>query len=141
MEEILRLWTELGQQPTSAIFKNGLCKYPQNRFRERFGSWGNALHKFIEWVNAEGSAPTAPSEVTQSTKRMTSRDVNLRLRFKVILRDNFKCCFCGSSPANNPMVRLHVDHVIPWSRGGETFLENLQTLCQDCNLGKSDISL
>lgn len=34
---------------------------------------------------------------------------------------------------------LHVDHVIPWSKGGETTLENLRVLCSVCNIGKSDV--
>ncbi len=33
----------------------------------------------------------------------------------------------------------HIDHIKPWSKGGETVLENLQTLCATCNLGKSNI--
>ncbi len=35
-------------------------------------------------------------------------------------------------------VELHVDHTVPWSKGGETVLGNLRTLCSDCNLGKSN---
>ena len=41
------------------------------------------------------------------------------------------------SPAKDPGVELHVDHIFPWSKGGETVLENLQTLCSRCNGGKS----
>jgi 5-methylcytosine-specific restriction endonuclease McrA len=33
-------------------------------------------------------------------------------------------------------VELHADHISPWADGGKTVLENLQTLCQNCNLGK-----
>jgi 5-methylcytosine-specific restriction endonuclease McrA len=33
---------------------------------------------------------------------------------------------------------LHVDHIKPWSLGGLTVDENLQTLCEPCNLGKSN---
>ena len=69
----------------------------------------------------------------------TSRNVNTRLRFLVFKRDNFKCCAFGASPAKDPAIELHVDHIIPWSKGGETILDNLQTLCSKCNLGKSDI--
>ncbi|MBA3804703.1 MAG: HNH endonuclease, partial [Acidobacteria bacterium] len=36
-------------------------------------------------------------------------------------------------------VALHVDHIRPWSKDGETLLENLQTLCSECNLGKSNV--
>ena len=66
----------------------------------------------------------------------TKREVNDRLRFKVMRRDNFKCCYCGRSPANDPKIILHVDHITPWSKGGETTFENLQTLCSRCNIGK-----
>jgi 5-methylcytosine-specific restriction endonuclease McrA len=46
---------------------------------------------------------------------------------------------CGASPAKDPSVNLHADHIKPWSRGGETTLENLRTLCMKCNIGKSDL--
>ena len=75
----------------------------------------------------------------KSFKHKTKRDINLRLRFKVMARDHFKCCNCGKSPATDPSVVLHIDHIYPYSKGGETIMENLQTLCSDCNLGKSDL--
>ena len=36
------------------------------------------------------------------------------------------------------LVKLHVDHIKPVSKGGKTELSNLRTLCERCNLGKSD---
>ncbi|HEX4614769.1 MAG TPA: HNH endonuclease signature motif containing protein [Stellaceae bacterium] len=45
---------------------------------------------------------------------------------------------CGASPAKDPAVTLHVDHIVPWSKGGETVLSNLQTLCAPRNIGKAD---
>ena len=66
------------------------------------------------------------------------RDPSLRLRYQVLKRDNFSCCQCGASPAKDPSVSLHIDHIIPWSKGGRTTLDNLQTLCSKCNLGKSN---
>ena len=135
--EILRLWTELGRQPTTTDLKNRLSEYPRERFSARFGSWGNALNAFIDWANSEGFLKP-DNAVESDSSRRTSRDVNLRLRFKVMQRDNFKCCICGSAPANDPAVKLCIDHITPWAKGGETELDNLQTLCQNCNLGKSD---
>lgn len=74
-----------------------------------------------------------------SVKHQTVRTIGDRLRFKVLLRDNFKCRICGASPATDPTVVLHVDHVFPWSEGGETTIDNLQTLCSKCNYGKSNL--
>ena len=50
-------------------------------------------------------------------------------------RDSFTCVKCG---ANGVGIRLEVDHKIPVSQGGSDTLDNLQTLCFDCNRGKRD---
>ena len=77
-------------------------------------------------------------KTSKSTQRTHTRVISDKLRYQVLKRDNFKCCACGASPAKDPAVELHIDHIIPWSKGGETTIENLQTLCSKCNLGKSD---
>ena len=154
--EIERLWIKLGRQPTTTDIKNGASIYSLNTFSRRFGSWRKALVAFVNYVNGDdnnqtgkggGSMPPATSVRHESgdtpelefTKHKTQREPNLRLRFKVLARDHFKCCSCGASPAKDSSVELHVDHIVPWSKGGETVLENLRTLCSKCNLGKSDL--
>lgn len=68
-----------------------------------------------------------------------SRSISDKLRYQVLKRDSFKCCACGAPPAKDPSVELHIDHIIPWSKSGETVIDNLQTLCSKCNLGKGDL--
>lgn len=151
LEEIERLWIKLGRQPTVTDIKNGLSKYALNTFTRHFGGWRGALKTFMDWIEAEKNTP---SQITNESvncfdnsdpvylptvEHSTGRDVNLRLRFKVMSRDHFKCCFCGASPATDPTIELHVDHIFPWSKGGETVIDNLQTLCSKCNLGKADL--
>lgn len=92
---------------------------------------------FDECANAT-TIITKPKKVVID-RHKTKREIGLQLRFKVFKRDKFKCCICGASPAKDPTVELHVDHIIPWSEGGETTLDNLQTLCSKCNIGKSDL--
>ena len=48
------------------------------------------------------------------------------------------CCLCGNGPAQGKA--LHVDHIKPRSLWPELSLrlDNLQILCQDCNLAKSN---
>lgn len=58
------------------------------------------------------------------------------LRWQVFQRDQWKCVACGRNSHSGAI--LHVDHIIPRSRGGLDTLENFQTLCDVCNLGKSN---
>ena len=66
--------------------------------------------------------------------RQERAKVTPKLRYEVFKRDGFRCKFCGASSKDG--ANLHVDHIIPVSRGGKTELANLQTLCETCNLGK-----
>lgn len=59
------------------------------------------------------------------------------MRHEVFKRDNYTCCECGARKDDG--ATLHVDHIIPVSKGGSDELSNLQTLCSDCNLNKSDV--
>ena len=50
----------------------------------------------------------------------------------VYKRDGGRCVYCGSTQ------NLQLDHIIPFSKGGATTLENMQLLCQKCNVEKSN---
>jgi len=141
-ENIFTLWQHYGRQPRRnelASSPSSISQYPYNR---RFGSWMNALKAFVDYANGTGFELAEPQVETDTDKKhKTSRNPSLRLRWRVLQRDNFKCRGCGASPAITLGVELHVDHIHPWSEWGETVLENLQTLCSKCNLGKSNLLL
>tara|TARA_Y100000296_G_C5180060_1_gene263679 strand:- start:14768 stop:15322 length:555 start_codon:yes stop_codon:yes gene_type:complete len=63
---------------------------------------------------------------------MRLRSVSNRLRWKILTRDDYKCCICGTEES------LVVDHVKPFAHGGSCEASNLWTLCFDCNSGKRD---
>jgi 5-methylcytosine-specific restriction endonuclease McrA len=65
----------------------------------------------------------------------TREDIPPSLRYQVLVRDKSTCQKCGRKAPN---VELQVDHVLPWDCGGPTVIDNLQTLCKECNLGKSN---
>ena len=157
MQNILDLWTHYGRQPKYSEVVKPHSKYNISSYENKFGSWRAALEKFIEYVNSDSNnedtaevekelielTPSSNRSTNEKTKEIkikrTSRSINLRLRFTVLKRDNFSCKKCGQAPAKDPNVILHVDHIIPWSKGGETLIENLETLCDRCNLGKSNV--
>ncbi len=72
-----------------------------------------------------------PKGDTKPGKR--TRTIGYALRFQVLRRDGFTCQYCGRKP---PEVKLHIDHLLPWSAGGLNVAENLRTSCEPCNLGK-----
>jgi hypothetical protein len=65
--------------------------------------------------------------------------ISPKVRYNVFKRDSFRCQICGRLQADG--VTLHIDHRTSIAHGGEDEVDNLQTLCSDCNLGKSDDSM
>ena len=162
--EMQRLWELLGRQPKAREMRKSGQISPQS-FQQRFGTWIKAIYAFckdrnepdpydafddaaqIERVEQKDLIRQVEPQLSISIlqeistlpnlKRRTPRKPSVRLRFQVLQRDNFTCHACGRSPATEIGVVLEVDHVFAWSRGGETILANLQTLCNRCNSGKS----
>ena len=144
------MWETLGRQPRYAECRKPFSKYAAGTYDKRFGSWYEALENFIKYVNATDETEQQFDEIIQTTqnninrsflaklKHKTKREISDRMRFRILMRDGFACQACGASPQKTRGVELHVDHIIPWTKGGETVEENLQTKCQNCNLGKGN---
>ena len=67
---------------------------------------------------------------------MLKQRLSLTLRRRVIERDGLRCVYCDDDLEGQ---EVHLDHVIPESRGGETSYTNLQVTCRRCNLGKGTL--
>ncbi len=146
LEEI---WIKIGRQPLYQEIKKPLSKISVGTYENRFGTWRKALEKFVLYINSDlinedditnNSLETATAVENSEIilKHKTKREISDRLRFRILMRDGFTCKKCGRSPIKEMGVELHVDHIIPWSRGGETVSENLETKCKKCNLGKGN---
>jgi len=153
-ENIEGLWRSLGRQPYYSDCVKPVSKYCAGTYEKRFGSWRKALEAFVAYINDESARTTFVEEIkngsgSSSAKEPTdikavkraTRTILWRLRFLVMRKDNFTCKNCGRSPAAELGVILHVDHKKAWSKGGLTTIENLQTLCQKCNIGKSNLPM
>ena len=68
---------------------------------------------------------------------MSKERIPVNLRRMVIERDGLRCVYCGVDLLKN---EVHLDHVIPESKGGPTSLNNLQVTCGKCNLEKGVLS-
>lgn len=155
LEEI---WIKLGRQPFYGEIEKPLSKYSAGAYERRFGSWRKALETFVSYMNPDETEQKAdvsvndlssmsaiehpkqaPSREEPQSVHKTKRQVSDRLRFRVFYRDGMSCQICGKSRVKYHELELVVDHKFPWSKGGETVFENLQTLCRPCNGGKGDL--
>lgn len=148
-ENMLVVWTHYGRAPRHREMSLSPSAVGPKAYVLRWGSWNKALKAFVDRVNSDApesapenhvQAPTVPQSFTQRrtsvSERQERRDIPLGLRYRVLKTDFFKCVLCGASPATDPRIVLHVDHIHPFTLGGRTELGNLRTLCSSCNLGK-----
>ena len=101
----------------------------KNYYRNQIVSFEELDMLYNKWLNGK------KYEITIEVERSKMTD---NLRYNVLKRDNFTCVLCGVSSKDG--AKLHVDHIIPIAKGGKTVMSNLQTLCDRCNIGKSDIT-
>ncbi len=94
--------------PKSNLYKDGRCKDPEYiKFQKR-----QCVHKRKSRIKeAIGSHTFGEWEL-------------LKIQY------GFKCPCCGKS---EPEIKLTEDHIIPLSKGGSDFIENIQPLCFHCN--------
>jgi 5-methylcytosine-specific restriction endonuclease McrA len=48
-----------------------------------------------------------------------------------------RCEYCGLHQRHDPILRFHIEHVVPPLHGGDDSLSNLCLACPWCNLHKS----
>lgn len=105
----------------------------------------NYVERYNEWLLS--NYDKEPESTTEIEKIKLTNDeidgivnnkikVQAGMRWYVFKRDNWKCVACGRSAEDG--IILHIDHIVPRSKGGKDEIENYQTLCNICNIGKSN---
>ncbi len=95
---------------------------------------GHAKSAIVEWhKSALSGSKDKPVEVVNFYSTQAWRAA----RFAALKRCDGRCQLCGARAGK---YALHVDHIKPRSLYPARALdpENLQVLCRDCNLGKSN---
>ena len=147
-DEMERIWKLLGHRPSRQEWTQQGPKYSYKTYSDRFGGWVAACGSFIEYKSGQWpTTGTSDEEERSEVKGAISakaekptpvgpRAIPLKIRFRVLDRDGYRCILCGKSPAMDLGIKLHIDHIVPYSKGGQSIQENLRTLCQNCNWGK-----
>ena len=68
---------------------------------------------------------------------MTTSNIPSHLTRLVARRAGYRCEYCHT-PQRITGQTFHCDHIVPRSRNGQTFAENLAFACPHCNLAKQD---
>jgi HNH endonuclease len=111
--------------------------------RQEFGRAGNLWKIFYKSYDRFATAfdgamrrvldPGTKPPVPPPPKPRRPRELFESEKAQVKNRDNHQCLCCG---AKGKGIRLEIDHIIPYNLGGETSVENSQTLCSVCNRDK-----
>jgi flagellar biosynthesis chaperone FliJ len=90
--------------------------------------------EFLESViekRAQGDSSGAEAELEDAESRLRRREyIPDDVKIFVWRRDEGRCVKCGSQE------NLEFDHIIPFSKGGNSTARNLQLLCEKCNRSK-----
>ena len=105
---------------------NNYGKYTENTIQHKF------QRSYYYFCNIDCKGEFLEKNPDLSYEGYHRHSIPSDLRRFVFKRDKGKCVKCGSKE------NIHFDHIIPVSKGGSTNKENLELLCQDCNLSKSD---
>ncbi|GAA4014608.1 DEAD/DEAH box helicase family protein [Hymenobacter fastidiosus] len=102
-----------------------------DRFRTAFDSARNRIYHIRKF----GSVPelNLPSSTPQTVEQ---RELTEDEKQQVFQRDKYTCLCCGKTYGSKRRVTLQVDHINPFRFGGETSLDNSQTLCSVCHKDK-----
>ena len=144
MTNIKNVWLSKGRQPSRRDMDNrAISSISSNSYLRRYGTWYNALEEFVNCINnnkesEDNTVMNAPKSAVFNHK--TKREPSDRLKIQVLMRDGNKCRICGVE-CSGGLHNIHFDHIIPWSKGGETVLENLQVLCSACNEAKGNMNI
>ncbi len=90
------------------------------------------VEEYDEEIRSVSIAIRMPAVVRLGQAIRRRRKIALS-RINVMIRDGFRCQYCG---VRLPAARLTLDHVLPRARGGRTTWDNLVTACAPCNRKK-----
>jgi 5-methylcytosine-specific restriction endonuclease McrA len=109
-------------------------KYIQDSYRV---SKVEVLGWYEEVVHSEKCEFKIPSVIRLNYCVRTKRHemLNAPTLRNILIRDNWRCMYCGTSLSLKTATR---DHVIPSAMGGTTHIENIVSSCKRCNNLKSD---
>jgi HNH endonuclease len=124
------------RHPQSATLIRATVSYTSPQGRNSYTRRWDLTFEELQHEFTAARAVRSQQSTTAYLRQQERNRITAGVRSRVLAQDNYRCRHCGISADLGAV--LHVDHIIPISKGGTSDPGNLQTLCLDCNLGKSN---
>lgn len=134
IENKLYRQSKLNPQLSTIIYIRASYTSPKGRnsySKDRTFQYVEIVNAYNEYIRLKNQQQEYSYKVKVERAKMTDA-----LRYDILKRDGFRCQLCGATAQEG--AKLHIDHIVPVSKGGKTVSSNLRTLCDRCNMGKSD---
>lgn len=112
--------------------------YLYNKYKDTFFSASELENEIVQLMkddDVENKSGIYPYLLTRQEKYLNIRAFKDGMKATAYERQNGICPHCHN---HFESAEMEADHIIPWSRGGHTTLDNCQMLCRECNRRKSD---
>ncbi len=100
--------------------------------------WNADVDQLVDSYQEKLKAKENNLALLDQAKELAAKRIKVMpsMRWQVFQRDGWRCVACGKNADDH--IWLEVDHIIPRSKGGKNEITNYQTLCNVCNIGKSN---
>lgn len=109
---------------------NNLYTQPDEQYYSDLENAGYAISPFQETAASSICGGYGGPSTSIHAQNDNKRTISAKVKREVWRRDQGKCAICGSNSF------LEFDHIIPYSKGGQSTSRNIQLLCQTCNRKK-----
>ena len=133
IENLENIWKVLKFPPGKRQLAKYGRKISESPYKKLWGSVKSACEQVALYHKGK---ITKDQMLLKSKSNNERKTIPLKIRWAVLKRDNYTCKKCGRSPSKDHSVELEIDHIIPIAKTGPNDIENLQTLCHECNQGK-----
>jgi HNH endonuclease/Homing endonuclease associated repeat len=128
MKKLEAAWRELGRPPGGHALRR-IAKISNMPYVKRWGTLRGACERLAAYKRGEITRARLLEPVAHP-----GRSVPMKLRYQILERDGYRCRLCGAGAEEG--AKLHIDHIVPVSKGGGSEPDNLRVLCAECNVGK-----
>ena len=94
--------------------------------------------KYIASVRGKLSSANRQSKKRSLCKASNDNSITIDSLQELKIKQNHKCYHCGDELDYTTPRAVHLDHLIPISKGGKHILSNVAWSCKFCNLQKSN---